>query len=70
MDLCDQISFCGSSLCYLKSYLSNELNYVEYPLVSDKGKCLIESWETPVMLDAPVSGGVPAAENGTLTFMV
>ncbi|KAI3788313.1 hypothetical protein L2E82_01074 [Cichorium intybus] len=29
-----------------------------------------DSWETPVMLDAPVSGGVPAAENGTLTFMV
>ncbi|KAK9056432.1 hypothetical protein SSX86_023793 [Deinandra increscens subsp. villosa] len=25
---------------------------------------------TPVMLDAPVSGGVPAAEAGTLTFMV
>nr|GEV29011.1 probable 3-hydroxyisobutyrate dehydrogenase, mitochondrial isoform X1 [Tanacetum cinerariifolium] len=29
-----------------------------------------DSWDTPVMLDAPVSGGVPAAENGTLTFMV
>lgn len=27
-------------------------------------------WETPVMLDAPVSGGVPAAEAATLTFMV
>ncbi|CAL5345393.1 unnamed protein product [Camellia sinensis] len=27
-------------------------------------------WETPVMLDAPVSGGVLAAEAGTLTFMV
>ncbi|XP_072954367.1 probable 3-hydroxyisobutyrate dehydrogenase, mitochondrial [Typha angustifolia] len=26
--------------------------------------------ENPVMLDAPVSGGVPAAEAGTLTFMV
>ncbi|KAL7212564.1 hypothetical protein ACSBR2_015287 [Camellia fascicularis] len=26
-------------------------------------------WETPVMLDAPVSGGVLAAEAGTLTFM-
>lgn len=26
--------------------------------------------ETPVMLDAPVSGGVLAAESGTLTFMV
>nr|CAD1834612.1 unnamed protein product [Ananas comosus var. bracteatus] len=26
--------------------------------------------EKPVMLDAPVSGGVPAAEAGTLTFMV
>lgn len=29
-----------------------------------------EHWETPVMLDAPVSGGVLAAEAGTLTFMV
>ncbi|KAH7568466.1 hypothetical protein JRO89_XS06G0003400 [Xanthoceras sorbifolium] len=27
-------------------------------------------WENPVMLDAPVSGGVVAAEAGTLTFMV
>ncbi|XP_052202010.1 probable 3-hydroxyisobutyrate dehydrogenase, mitochondrial isoform X7 [Diospyros lotus] len=27
-------------------------------------------WETPVMLDAPVSGGVLAADAGTLTFMV
>ncbi|EXB75213.1 putative 3-hydroxyisobutyrate dehydrogenase [Morus notabilis] len=27
-------------------------------------------WETPVMLDAPVSGGVLAAEAATLTFMV
>uniref|UniRef100_A0A5B7BF25 3-hydroxyisobutyrate dehydrogenase n=1 Tax=Davidia involucrata TaxID=16924 RepID=A0A5B7BF25_DAVIN len=27
-------------------------------------------WENPVMLDAPVSGGVLAAEAGTLTFMV
>ncbi|KAK0578793.1 hypothetical protein LWI29_016351 [Acer saccharum] len=27
-------------------------------------------WENPVMLDAPVSGGVVAAETGTLTFMV
>ncbi|XP_031249513.1 probable 3-hydroxyisobutyrate dehydrogenase, mitochondrial isoform X1 [Pistacia vera] len=27
-------------------------------------------WENPVMLDAPVSGGVLAAEGGTLTFMV
>ncbi|XP_052202003.1 probable 3-hydroxyisobutyrate dehydrogenase, mitochondrial isoform X1 [Diospyros lotus] len=26
-------------------------------------------WETPVMLDAPVSGGVLAADAGTLTFM-
>ncbi|WOL12235.1 putative 3-hydroxyisobutyrate dehydrogenase, mitochondrial isoform X3 [Canna indica] len=26
--------------------------------------------ENPIMLDAPVSGGVPAAEAGTLTFMV
>jgi 3-hydroxyisobutyrate dehydrogenase len=26
--------------------------------------------EKPMMLDAPVSGGVPAAEAGTLTFMV
>lgn len=24
----------------------------------------------PIMLDAPVSGGVPGAEAGTLTFMV
>ncbi|KVI03458.1 probable 3-hydroxyisobutyrate dehydrogenase, mitochondrial [Cynara cardunculus var. scolymus] len=29
-----------------------------------------DSWETPVMLDAPVSGGILAAETGTLTFMV
>ncbi|WCJ24332.1 3-hydroxyisobutyrate dehydrogenase mitochondrial [Euphorbia peplus] len=29
-----------------------------------------EHWEKPVMLDAPVSGGVLAAEAGTLTFMV
>ncbi|OAY31581.1 probable 3-hydroxyisobutyrate dehydrogenase, mitochondrial [Manihot esculenta] len=28
------------------------------------------SWEKPVMLDAPVSGGVFAAEAGSLTFMV
>ncbi|KAK1325614.1 hypothetical protein QJS10_CPA01g00569 [Acorus calamus] len=28
------------------------------------------SIDTPVMLDAPVSGGVPGAEAGTLTFMV
>uniref|UniRef100_A0A2N9J8V3 3-hydroxyisobutyrate dehydrogenase n=1 Tax=Fagus sylvatica TaxID=28930 RepID=A0A2N9J8V3_FAGSY len=30
----------------------------------------VDHWETPVMLDAPVSGGVLAAEAGTLTFMV
>ncbi|XP_059666520.1 probable 3-hydroxyisobutyrate dehydrogenase, mitochondrial isoform X2 [Cornus florida] len=29
-----------------------------------------DCWETPAMLDAPVSGGVLAAEAGTLTFMV
>ncbi|XP_012075606.1 probable 3-hydroxyisobutyrate dehydrogenase, mitochondrial isoform X2 [Jatropha curcas] len=29
-----------------------------------------DQWEKPVMLDAPVSGGVLAAEAGTLTFMV
>ncbi|MBA0613071.1 hypothetical protein Godav_013581 [Gossypium davidsonii] len=29
-----------------------------------------ENWENPVMLDAPVSGGVVAAEAGSLTFMV
>ncbi|KAJ4702953.1 3-hydroxyisobutyrate dehydrogenase [Melia azedarach] len=29
-----------------------------------------DSWEKPLMLDAPVSGGVGAAEAGTLTFMV
>jgi 3-hydroxyisobutyrate dehydrogenase len=29
-----------------------------------------DNWEKPVMLDAPVSGGVLAAEAGTLTFMV
>jgi hypothetical protein len=29
-----------------------------------------DHWEKPVMLDAPVSGGVLAAEAGTLTFMV
>ncbi|PSS02608.1 3-hydroxyisobutyrate dehydrogenase [Actinidia chinensis var. chinensis] len=29
-----------------------------------------DHWETPIMLDAPVSGGVLAAEAGTLTFMV
>ncbi|EEF39213.1 3-hydroxyisobutyrate dehydrogenase, putative [Ricinus communis] len=28
------------------------------------------NWEKPLMLDAPVSGGVLAAEAGTLTFMV
>ncbi|KAH8518287.1 hypothetical protein H0E87_000222, partial [Populus deltoides] len=28
-----------------------------------------DHWEKPVMLDAPVSGGVLAAEAGTLTFM-
>ncbi|KAK6932053.1 6-phosphogluconate dehydrogenase, NADP-binding [Dillenia turbinata] len=28
------------------------------------------NWTTPVMLDAPVSGGTVAAEAGTLTFMV
>ncbi|KAL4587437.1 hypothetical protein LXL04_000308 [Taraxacum kok-saghyz] len=31
---------------------------------------LNQSKDSPVMLDAPVSGGVLAAENGTLTFMV
>lgn len=30
----------------------------------------VDSWENPTMLDAPVSGGVLAAESGTLTFMV
>ncbi|KAK4348116.1 hypothetical protein RND71_034455 [Anisodus tanguticus] len=29
-----------------------------------------DGWKAPAMLDAPVSGGVLAAENGTLTFMV
>ncbi|CAI0545527.1 unnamed protein product [Linum tenue] len=29
-----------------------------------------DDWKKPVMLDAPVSGGVIAAEAGTLTFMV
>ncbi|XVE91047.1 hypothetical protein DITRI_Ditri20bG0124800 [Diplodiscus trichospermus] len=29
-----------------------------------------DNWEKPVMLDAPVSGGVVAAEAGSLTFMV
>jgi len=29
-----------------------------------------ENMYNPVMLDAPVSGGVPGAEAGTLTFMV
>lgn len=29
-----------------------------------------DSMKAPMMLDAPVSGGVPAAEAGTLTFMV
>ncbi|CAI9773305.1 unnamed protein product [Fraxinus pennsylvanica] len=29
-----------------------------------------DGWETPAMLDAPVSGGVLAAETGSLTFMV
>ncbi|XP_062162861.1 probable 3-hydroxyisobutyrate dehydrogenase, mitochondrial isoform X2 [Alnus glutinosa] len=30
----------------------------------------VDHWVNPVMLDAPVSGGVLAAEAGTLTFMV
>ncbi|GAV65635.1 NAD_binding_2 domain-containing protein [Cephalotus follicularis] len=29
-----------------------------------------DHWENPVMLDAPVSGGVLAAEAGSLTFMI
>ncbi|OMO83240.1 6-phosphogluconate dehydrogenase, NADP-binding protein [Corchorus capsularis] len=29
-----------------------------------------DDWKSPVMLDAPVSGGVVAAEAGSLTFMV
>ncbi|TMW99324.1 hypothetical protein EJD97_002740 [Solanum chilense] len=29
-----------------------------------------DGWKAPAMLDAPVSGGVLAAEDGTLTFMV
>lgn len=29
-----------------------------------------DNWENPLMLDAPVSGGVIAAESGKLTFMV
>lgn len=36
-----------------------------YPLKEQKGYA-----NTPVMLDAPVSGGVPGAEARTLTFMV
>lgn len=31
---------------------------------------IVDSWESPVMLDAPVSGGILAADAGTLTFMV
>lgn len=30
----------------------------------------VDHWVNPVMLDAPVSGGVLAAEAGTLAFMV
>ena len=30
----------------------------------------VDDVRCPVMLDAPVSGGVPGAESGTLTFMV
>ncbi|KAK4744203.1 hypothetical protein SAY87_010515 [Trapa incisa] len=37
----------------------------ECTLKGEKG-----NWRNPVMLDAPVSGGVIAAEYGTLTFMV
>lgn len=49
------------------------------PLTSRKvsmniSKCILKEKKgnvsNPVMLDAPVSGGVPAAEAGTLTFMV
>ena len=31
---------------------------------------LLDHWKKPALLDAPVSGGVLAAEAGTLTFMV
>lgn len=31
---------------------------------------LLDHWKKPAFLDAPVSGGVLAAEAGTLTFMV
>lgn len=31
---------------------------------------LLDDWKKPAFLDAPVSGGVLAAEAGTLTFMV
>ncbi|XP_042454940.1 probable 3-hydroxyisobutyrate dehydrogenase, mitochondrial isoform X1 [Zingiber officinale] len=43
--------------------LSNKIS--KYPLKEKKGYV-----ENPIMLDAPVSGGVLAAEAGTLTFMV
>ncbi|XP_018509161.1 probable 3-hydroxyisobutyrate dehydrogenase, mitochondrial isoform X1 [Brassica rapa] len=39
--------------------------------LKDKRACFdADNWEKPVMLDAPVSGGVLAAEAATLTFMV
>ncbi|GKV03947.1 hypothetical protein SLEP1_g16179 [Rubroshorea leprosula] len=40
----------------------------DYDLVVRKLKQ--DNWENPLMLDAPVSGGVLSAEAGTLTFMV
>ncbi|XP_038974216.1 probable 3-hydroxyisobutyrate dehydrogenase, mitochondrial isoform X10 [Phoenix dactylifera] len=43
-------------------------------LSTNISKCLLKEKkgfaDNPLMLDAPVSGGVPAAEAGTLTFMV
>ncbi|KAK8506734.1 hypothetical protein V6N12_002180 [Hibiscus sabdariffa] len=43
-------------------------------LSASVSKCTLkekkDNWESPVMLDAPVSGGVVAAEAGSLTFMV
>ncbi|CAB79093.1 3-hydroxyisobutyrate dehydrogenase-like protein [Arabidopsis thaliana] len=52
-------SFCSSC---------EQVEIVSFSLVSSIFD--VDNWEKPVMLDAPVSGGVLAAEAGTLTFMV
>ncbi|TYH11236.1 hypothetical protein ES288_A07G242200v1 [Gossypium darwinii] len=65
---CNVIEEKGCELCCV--------NYTRVPSSNTRSLMLLllicggENWENPVMLDAPVSRGVVAAEAGSLTFMV